>query len=74
VLSQLQLEKKSVIVATHDIEFVAQIASRILVLGEGVAVDQRSVDEILSAGNPLASQVSQALKTPGLVAVKQVIA
>jgi len=74
VLTQLQLQKKAVIVASHDIEFVAQIASRILVLGEGVAVDQRSVDEILSAGNPLASQVSQALKTPGLVAVQQVIA
>jgi energy-coupling factor transport system ATP-binding protein len=73
VLSQLQLEKKSVIVATHDIEFVAQIASRILVLGEGVAVDQRSVDQVLSAGSPLASQVSQALKTPGLVSVQQVI-
>ena len=73
VLAQLQKQNKAVIIASHDIEFVAQIATRILVLGDGRIVDQRPVEQILGASNPLASQVSQALKTPGLIAVAQVI-
>ena len=73
MLAQLQMQNKSVILASHDIEFVAQIATRILVLGDGQIVDQRPIEQILGSGNPLASQVSQALKTPGLIAVQQVI-
>ena len=73
VLAQLQKQNKAVIIASHDIEFVAQIASRILVLRDGRIVDQRPVEQILGSSNPLASQVSQALKTPGLIAVAQVI-
>jgi len=72
-IARLQLEKKTVILASHDIEFVAQVASRIIVLKAGTIVNQGLPEDILNAGGGLSTQVSTALKTSGLISVSQVL-
>ena len=64
---------KSVLLASHDIEFVAQVASRVLVLDGGNLVQQGKVEEVLGVGGLLPTQVAEACGTPGLLLAEQVI-
>ena len=73
VIERLQNENKTVILASHDIEFVAQIATRIIVLADGRIVQSGKPEDVLAYGSTLSTQVSTALKTAGLISVSQVI-
>jgi energy-coupling factor transport system ATP-binding protein len=60
-----------VLVATHDVEFVAQVADHVVVLAAGEVVSAGSVDKVLAESPAFAPQMSKILG-PGWLTVGQV--
>lgn len=56
----------AVVLATHDVEFVAQVADRAAVLAEGEIVSTGPVDEVLAESPAFAPQVAKVLGAPWL--------
>jgi energy-coupling factor transport system ATP-binding protein len=56
-----------VVVATHDVEFAAVFARRVVLLGDGVAIADGPTAEILSGGWYFATEVARILDLPGVV-------
>ena len=71
-LNSLRSADRSVLIATHDIEFVAMVADRVLVLEEGKLVTDSSPIEVLGAGKKFASQLAEISNEPGLISLEQV--
>jgi energy-coupling factor transport system ATP-binding protein len=61
----------AVIVATHDVEFAAAFAERVLLLGEGEVIADGSAQEVLAGGWYFATEVARILDAPGLVTPEQ---
>jgi energy-coupling factor transport system ATP-binding protein len=61
----------AVIVATHDVEFAARVATRVVLLGDGILIADGAVDEILSGGWYFATEVARILGTPGAITPEQ---
>jgi len=59
------------IVATHDVEFAAEFAERVVLLGDGVVIADGPAEEILSGGWYFATEVARVLDLPGLVTPEQ---
>jgi energy-coupling factor transport system ATP-binding protein len=59
------------IVATHDVEFAAEFAERVVLLGEGVVIADGPSAQILSGGWYFATEVARVLDTPGIVTPEQ---
>ena len=55
-----------VVLATHDVEFVAQVAHRAIVMAEGEIVSQGTVAEVLAESPAFAPQVAKVLGAPWL--------
>ncbi|MFN8216876.1 MAG: ATP-binding cassette domain-containing protein [Solirubrobacterales bacterium] len=60
-----------VLVATHDVEFAAAFAERVVLLGEGVVIADGPAAEILSGGWYFATEVARVLDRPGLITAEQ---
>ena len=60
-----------VVVATHDVEFAAEFAERVVLLGDGVVVADGPAAEILSGGWYFATEVARVLDLPGVVTPEQ---
>jgi energy-coupling factor transport system ATP-binding protein len=60
-----------VLVATHDVEFAATFAARVVMLGEGVAIADGPAAEILSGGWYFATEVARILDLPEVVTPEQ---
>lgn len=60
-----------VIVATHDVEFAASFAERVILLGDGVAIADGPAAEILSGGWYFATEVARILDVPGVITPEQ---
>ena len=60
-----------VVVATHDVEFAATVASRVVLLGDGVVIADGDVDEVLSGGWYFATEVARILGAAGAVSPEQ---
>ncbi|HET7122176.1 MAG TPA: ATP-binding cassette domain-containing protein [Solirubrobacterales bacterium] len=56
-----------VVVATHDVEFAAEFADRVVLLGDGVVIADGPMAEILSGGWYFATEVARVLDLPGVV-------
>jgi energy-coupling factor transport system ATP-binding protein len=56
-----------VVVATHDVEFAAAFAERVVLLGDGVVIADGPAAEILSGGWYFATEVARILNLPGVV-------
>ncbi len=54
-----------VVVATHDVEFAAAFAERVVLLGDGVAIADGGAGEVLSGGWYFATEVARVLDLPG---------
>ena len=63
-----------VVVATHDVEFAAAFAARVVLLGEGVAIADGAANEVLSGGWYFATEVARILDAPGVVTPEQGVA
>jgi energy-coupling factor transport system ATP-binding protein len=61
----------AVVVATHDVEFAAAFAERVVLLGAGVVVADGPVAEILAGGWYFATEVARVLDRPGIVTPEQ---
>ena len=71
-LNSIRSQDRAVLIATHDIEFVAMIADRVLVLEKGKLVSDSSPLEVLGAGKPFASQLAEISQEVGLISIEQV--
>jgi energy-coupling factor transport system ATP-binding protein len=60
-----------VIVATHDVEFAATFAERVVMLGDGSVIADGGATEVLSGGWYFATEVARILGCPGVVLPEQ---
>jgi energy-coupling factor transport system ATP-binding protein len=60
-----------VVVATHDVEFAAEFAERVILLGAGVVIADGRAGEVLSGGWYFATEVARVLDRPGVVTPEQ---
>jgi energy-coupling factor transport system ATP-binding protein len=72
ILSGLAAEGTAVLLATHDVEFVAAVAQRMIVLAEGEVVSRGVVTSVLAETPSFAPQVQKVLG-PGWLTVDQVV-
>ena len=61
----------AVVVATHDVEFAAAFAERVVLLGDGTPIADGPSEEILSGGWYFATEVARVLDLPGVIAPEQ---
>jgi energy-coupling factor transport system ATP-binding protein len=61
----------AVLVATHDVEFAAAFARRVVLLGDGVAIADGAATEVLSGGWYFATEVARVLDLPGVLTPEQ---
>ncbi len=72
ILGSLTAEGRAVLVATHDVEFVAQVADRVVVLAEGEVVSEGPTARVVAESPAFAPQVHKILG-PGWLTVDQVV-
>jgi energy-coupling factor transport system ATP-binding protein len=61
----------AVLVATHDVEFAAAFAQRVVLMGDGVVIADGAAAEILSGGWYFATEVARILDLPGTITPEQ---
>jgi energy-coupling factor transport system ATP-binding protein len=66
-LGEVSAGGAGVFVATHDVEFAAGFADRVVLLGDGVVVADASVREVLSGGWYFATEVARILPGTGAI-------
>ena len=71
ILASLAGEGRTVLVATHDVEFVAQVADRVVVLAEGEVVSEGPTARVVAESPAFAPQVHKILGA-GWLTVDQV--
>ncbi|MEX2448483.1 MAG: ATP-binding cassette domain-containing protein [Solirubrobacterales bacterium] len=59
------------LVATHDVEFAAEFAERVVLLGDGVVIADGPAAEVLSGGWYFATEVARILDRPGVITPEQ---
>lgn len=73
-LTKLALELSgrgaAVLISTHDVEFAATFADRVILLGDGELIADADADTVLSGGWYFATEVARVLDRPGLVRVE----
>jgi len=74
ILTDLAAEGKAVVVSTHDVEFVASAADRVVVLAEGEIVADGSTADVVVSSPAFAPQVAKILSPLPLLSVEQVAA
>ena len=72
ILTRLAEAGKAVVVASHDVEFVASVAQRAVVMAEGEIVADGTAVEVIGASPMFAPQVAKVLGQPWLT-VRQVV-
>jgi energy-coupling factor transport system ATP-binding protein len=60
-----------VLIATHDVEFAATFAERVVMLGEGHVIADAPAREVLAGGWYFATEVSRVLDVPGVITVEE---
>jgi energy-coupling factor transport system ATP-binding protein len=70
-LGELASRGAAVLVATHDVEFAARLASRVVLLGDGELIADGPADEILSGGWYFATEVARILGGGGAITPEQ---
>ena len=71
LISDLASRDAGVVVATHDVEFAAAFAERVVLLGDGVVIADGPASEVLSGGWYFATEVARVLDLPGVVTPEQ---
>jgi len=60
-----------VVVATHDVEFAAAFADRVILLGDGIAIAEGPAAEVLSGGWYFATEIARVLDVSGVITPEQ---
>jgi energy-coupling factor transport system ATP-binding protein len=66
-LGELAVRGTAVLVATHDVEFAARLARRVVLLGDGELIADGPADEILAGGWYFATEVARILGARGAI-------
>ena len=64
---------RAVIIATHDVELVAECAHRVIVISDGQVVMDGPVRPVMSQSSPFASQINKLFDDPHLLTVQDVL-
>jgi len=67
LIEELASRGAGLVVATHDVEFAAAFAQRIVLLGDGVVIADGPAREVLSGGWYFATEVARVLDLPGVI-------
>lgn len=73
-LDSLAAQGKSIVVATHDVEFAATVADRVIVLAEGEVVADGPAPAVLTASPSFAPQIAKVLAPLAYLTLRQVTA
>lgn len=71
-LQKLKRDGKAILVASHDVEFLAALCDQILVLEKGQLIASGTPAEIFLPGTEFATQVADITKTPGVLSIDQI--
>jgi energy-coupling factor transport system ATP-binding protein len=71
LIGKLAERGAGLLVATHDVEFAAAFAERVVLLGDGVMIADGPASEILSGGWYFATEVARVLDLPGVITPEQ---
>jgi len=71
LIGELADRGAGVLLATHDVEFAAAFAERVVLLGDGVVIADGPATEILSGGWYFATEVARVLDLPGVITPDQ---
>jgi energy-coupling factor transport system ATP-binding protein len=71
LIADLAARGAGVLVATHDVEFAAGFAERVVLLGDGVVIADGPAAEVLSGGWYFATEVARVLDLPGVITPEQ---
>ncbi|MFB8236652.1 ABC transporter ATP-binding protein [Kitasatospora purpeofusca] len=72
IVAALAAEGRTVVVSTHDVEFVASAADRVVVMAEGEIVADGRTDEVVVASPTFAPQIAKILAPLRYLTVRQV--
>jgi energy-coupling factor transporter ATP-binding protein EcfA2 len=67
LVDRLAEQGAAILIATHDVEFAAEFAARVVLLGDGVVIADGPSADILSGGWYFATEVARVLDVPGVV-------
>jgi energy-coupling factor transport system ATP-binding protein len=71
LIGDLARRGAGLLVATHDIEFAAAFAERVVLIGDGVVIADGPAAEVLSGGWYFATEVARVLDLPGVITPEQ---
>jgi len=71
LIGDLASRGAGLLVATHDVEFAAAFAERVVLMGDGVVIADGPAAEVLSGGWYFATEVARVLDLPGVVTPEQ---
>jgi energy-coupling factor transport system ATP-binding protein len=71
LIEDLAARGAALVVATHDVEFAAAFAERVVLLGDGCVIADGTVGEVLSGGWYFATEVARVLDLPGVITAEQ---
>lgn len=72
-LRREKAQGRTIIMASHDVELVANCADRVVLLGDGQVVVDGSVREVMSESLVFASQINKLFRDPALLTVDDVL-
>ena len=73
ILQQRATTDRSILIATHDVELVAELADRVLFLADGELITDGETREALTASLPFAPQIAKIFAPQRWLTVKEVI-
>jgi energy-coupling factor transport system ATP-binding protein len=71
LIGDLATRGAGLLVATHDVEFAAAFAERVVLMGDGVVIADGPAAEVLSGGWYFATEVARVLDLPGVITPEQ---
>jgi energy-coupling factor transporter ATP-binding protein EcfA2 len=71
LIAELARGGAGVVVATHDVEFAAAFAERVVLMGDGVLIADGPAEQILSGGWYFATEVARVLDLPAVITPEQ---
>jgi energy-coupling factor transporter ATP-binding protein EcfA2 len=73
ILNDLSHHQVTIIMATHDVELVAQWAGRVVIMGEGQVIVDGPVREVMTESMVFASQINKLLRDNCFLTVEDVL-
>jgi energy-coupling factor transport system ATP-binding protein len=71
-LQKLKQDGKAILLASHDVEFLAALCDQVLVLKKGQLIASGTPAEIFLPGTEFATQVADITNTPGVIGIDQI--